>query len=222
MLLWKAQNGGKRFYAGPAVFSSNHGPHYVGHDAKFLITRWGTFLNAKATFRRLERQRTATVRDLRSLSQEQLQTRPAPDSWSALEVLDHLIRSERAVLRSMRENMGHNHEATIQERLRNGIVTVMMLLPTRLRIPGSVSFLAPQTGGGDLQLLAEAWTAERASLSLFLESLSPDDERKGLFRHPVGGWTTASGALCFLQAHFVHHTYQLSRLKRALHQGRTT
>ena len=90
-----------------------------------------------------------------------------------------------------------------------------MLVPGRVKVPNVVTSILPTETERAFSALRQAWAADRAKLTGFLNSLSIVDLPKGVFRHPFGGWATANGALLFLRAHLQHHRYQLGRLRRA-------
>lgn len=153
--------------------------------------------------------------ELQHWSPERLRFRAELESWSVLDILDHLVLTERAVLAVMRQNLNAGNVINLRDRLRNLFVNGIMMLPTRLQVPTSVTFLLPSRTRVDLCGLRSEWDADRKALSTFLEGLSSADRRKGVFRHPVGGWTTPNGGLVFLRLHLHHHRYQFARIRKA-------
>jgi len=153
--------------------------------------------------------------ELQTWSPVRLGYRPSDDAWSALDLLEHLRLTERAVLETMQRNLGSGNRVTLKDRFRSARVLAIMLLPTRLKVPGSVKSILPTRAPGDLAEIRIEWTHDRRRLADFLETLSGTDREEGVFRHPFGGWTTPRGALCFLRSHLCHHRYQLARLRRS-------
>jgi hypothetical protein len=172
-------------------------------------------MSAKSRFGRLERQKSRTLQKILAIPSEQLQRRPESGSWCILEVLDHVIRAERGVLHMMRQNLTAEHSTSVRETLKSVAVLVAMLLPVRIRMPDSVTSIRPKLPDGGLEEIREEWAKLRGELGAFIDALSESDLRKGLFCHPKGGWTTAAGAMLFLESHSFHHAYQLNRLKRS-------
>jgi hypothetical protein len=158
---------------------------------------------------------------LESCSPERLCFRPSDEAWCALELLEHLMLSERAVLATMKQNLRGGKRVTLRDRFLSGRVLAITLLPTRLRVPRQASAILPSGKRKDLAALNQDWTDHRKSLADFLESLSDVQRTQGLFRHPFGGWTTAHGALLFVHVHFRHHGYQVARIRRATDNSRT-
>ena len=169
---------------------------------------------------RLERQTRSLLDQLCTWSPEQLRFRPSPTSWSALELIEHLMFAERAVLQMMRGNLGEGRDVTMIDRFRSVVVLGMMALPLRFKVPDAVNQISPSKVSSNLLSLRDSWRDERRVLAEFLGALSIRDRKSGIFRHPAGGWTTAGGALLFLRLHLWHHTYQFRRLRKTVRAQR--
>jgi len=165
---------------------------------------------------RLERRTRRLLDELCTWTPEQLRLRPSPASWSALELIEHLMLSERAVLGMMRSNVGEGRDITVGDRFRSAVVLGMMALPLRLNVPNTVEEIIPSKMQPDLRSLRDSWSDDRRVLAAFLAGLSRADRKLGVFRHPVGGLTTAGGALVFLSLHLWHHSYQFRRLRKTV------
>ncbi|MEZ5356303.1 MAG: DinB family protein [Bryobacteraceae bacterium] len=150
----------------------------------------------------------------------ELRFRPSEDSWSALAVIDHLILAERAVLAAMRSHLGERRDVTWKDRCRGAFILAIMVSPIRVKVPGSARQILPLETSPDLPSLRRTWADDRRALAGFLQGLSAAERKQGVFRHPVGGWTTPSGALLFLHLHFRHHLHQVRRLRRLRGQRR--
>jgi len=162
----------------------------------------------------LERRRQNLFCELQSWTPEQLGFRPSPGGWSALDLLDHLILTEKAVLDTITRNLSLSINVKFSDRCRNGLLLVFMALPVRLRVPESVRHILPGDIQFDLLALRRRWADDRKILSGFLRDLNSNVLKSGVFRHPAGGWATPFGALLFLHSHFFHHMYQLRRLRK--------
>jgi DinB superfamily len=171
---------------------------------------------------RLEKRTQSLLRELGKWSPEQLQFRPAPEAWSALQLVDHLIRVERTVLAAMRSHLSETHAIKANDRVQSAVLLVVMALPIRVKAPGPVAAaIRPVPTQPDLGSLRGTWASDRRLLTEFLRGLSAADRKKGLLRHPAGGWTSASGALLFVHLHLRHHRYQFARLRKAFKTQKT-
>ena len=141
--------------------------------------------------------------------------RPAPDAWSADEVAEHLMRSERSFVVGMerqlaagdaRRDVGApSHEALAM------LVDRLLSPDFRYPMPEPVAaFIAP-TGLAPAEVRAE-WDAIAARLRDLVSSLPPELADVGLLRHPIIGAMSAEGTLRFAAAHLGHHGHQLARI----------
>jgi len=165
---------------------------------------------------RLERRTRRLLDELCTWTPEQLRFRPSPASWSALELTEHLMLTERAVSEMMRRNISEGRDVRMRDRFRSALVLGMMALPLRLNVPDTVNQIIPSKMQPDLRSLRDSWSHDRRVLAAFLAGLSIADRKLGVFRHPAGGWTTAGGALVFLRLHLWHHSYQFRRLRKTV------
>lgn len=170
---------------------------------------------------RLERQKADLLEELATWSPEQLSFRPQAQSWSALDVLDHLEKVERGVLLSFRKNLGGSQRINLRDRYGTFVVRAVMRLPIRVKVPAATPFILPET---DVQFaaLVERWDKTRETFAAFFGSLTSYTPTLGVFLHPRGGWMNLLHALKFLSVHLHHHLYQVRRLKRVQRELRQT
>ena len=166
------------------------------------------------TFQNLERQKADLLAAFASLPLSQLHFQPNPASWSALQVLDHLQKTEHGITDAVVGNLPNPQEQPFSDRLKTTLLRGLFLLPSRVKAPGSAVQILP---GDDLELpvVVERWAGTRRRLADLIASFPPPTLYLGVFRHPVSGWMTVGQTLHFLSAHIVHHNYQLRRLARS-------
>ena len=167
--------------------------------------------------RRWERVVCRRDRMLAQLAQwpaESLRVCPANGGWSALEVVDHLVRSHREVLRRMQDVRQPHPKVKFPDRLRGWMVWGVMWLPTRVAMPKSVEPQVRPASTDDLATLAEEWKRVDAALHDHVVALSDAERRAGVARHPVSGWLDARAGIRFIESHLAHHGYQISRLSK--------
>ena len=172
-------------------------------------------LSLRSTIRRLELQKAELVRRIEAWPSEWLACKPSPSEWSALEVLDHLRKTELAVLHSCEKNLkSREYLVTPTERAKTVLLLTMMRLPIKLKVPEPVSFVLPD-GVTCLEAELTLWSAQRLLLNSFLEALPTIDGSVGAIYHPATGWMNLRAALRFLSVHIRHHEFQLQRIKNA-------
>jgi len=169
-----------------------------------------------ASLSKLEKRTQYLLDEFSAWTPEQLRFRPSPASWSALELIEHLMLTERAVLGMIRSNIDEGREVRMRDRFGSAVVLGMMALPLRLNVPDVVKQLNPSKMQPDLPSLRDSWRYDRRVLAGLLGALSIADRKLGVFRHPAGGRTTAGGALVALRLHLWHHSYQFRRLRKTV------
>ena len=162
-----------------------------------------------------QRHRRELLERLGGWSQEELATQPADGGWTALEVMDHLIRSEESIMRAMVAGAAAPCRIPAADRVKGALLTRMFLTPARVQVPARVSHILPRDVGS-MEELAARWDAVEREMEGRLELWESVPGKLGIFRHPVAGWMSASGALSFLNAHIVHHGFQVDRIQRSV------
>lgn len=155
------------------------------------------------------------LREISSFSPNQLQFRYAPGSWCALEVLDHVIKTESSIFDEMREHLPRRFTPPRGDPFRCSVVNAVMRSPFRVRVPPHVaSLIQPEMRIG-LDELVAGWLRLREDMRAWLGEPAPGMARFSAFKHPVGGWMRLSQAFTFLAAHVHHHRYQLKRIRKS-------
>ena len=167
------------------------------------------------TIGRLERQKAELIRRLEAWPQDWLTFKPAPAAWSVLEVIDHVRKTELAVLRSCERSLKTRKDAvTPSESVKARLLLAMLRLPIRLEVPEPVSFVRPDHVTS-FQDVLDSWSVERLLLREFVGAFMRIAENVGLVFHPAVGWMNLGTTLKFLSVHLRHHEYQLQRIKKA-------
>jgi hypothetical protein len=162
----------------------------------------------------LERQKAELVRWIEAWPSECLAYKATPSEWSALQVFDHLRKTELAVLHSCKQNLrSREHSVSPSGRAKTAMLLAMMRLPIKLKVPGQVSFVLPDDVTS-LQTVLSSWSDERLRLKAFVEALTTADETVGVVFHPAAGWMNLRATVSFLAIHIRHHKYQLQRIKK--------
>ncbi len=162
-----------------------------------------------------QRHRRELLERLCGWSGEKLRAQPAEGGWNALEVVDHLIRTEEAIMGAMVAGAAAPCRIPATDRVKGALLTRMFLTPARVRVPAQVSFLLPRDVG-TMEELAARWDAVEREMEGRLALWESVPGKLGIFRHPVAGWMSASGALSFLNAHIVHHGFQVDRIQQSI------
>ena len=71
----------------------------------------------RPSFDNLQRWKQAMLSGLFAWHEDQLRFRPAPASWSALDVMDHLIKTEKGWIDAVRSNLPDGHLVASRDRI---------------------------------------------------------------------------------------------------------
>ena len=155
----------------------------------------------------------ALLDELAAHSAEALDRPPAPGQWSALQVMQHLMRSEELSMRYLQKKLRYQPElrkAGPAAALRSRLLRFYLRLPFKFKAPAPVD--AP-TFEADVSLeeLAGRWKANRRELRAFLDGLPDDTYDKEVYKHPFAGRLTLTGMVDFFDGHFQRHRQQIRR-----------
>lgn len=171
-------------------------------------------MNCDERIRRLEEQKGAVLETVRSWPTELQVWRPADGGWNALEVLDHLVRTESGICGVVARGLAAPQRMSARDRVGFLFVEQVFLSRRRVKVPASVEEFILPGEGLELGDIAERWA--RARLDLQHVAHEAEGCRGGVFRHPVSGWMNFEQVLRFFSAHIVHHEYQLERIREGL------
>ena len=166
----------------------------------------------KRQFGRIESQRVVVMNELGQDGQEDVAWKPAPESWSLTEVIEHLVIAEERALRGLERErpaeLGSRFGAAVKIRL----ITLLSPLPFRVKAPSKG--LLP-TGTASLSELAARWGEARCRLAGVLAAVTPDALGERRWKHPIAGWLDTEDWLRFIYAHTHHHRAQIGRIRSA-------
>lgn len=168
--------------------------------------------NLQLYFNRMEMDFENLFKFVSQFSNEELNTRPEPKAWSALQVMHHLILSERGSLDYVKKKVyfGSNtlKKASAASRLRAMMLVTSLKQPIKLSAPSEASeaFLPELT---TLQETEQLWRTTRREVRDFLAQQTDDILNSDCFKHPITGKMNAWGMLDFFEVHFKRHFKQI-------------
>lgn len=155
---------------------------------------------------------------LGALSPEARAWSPAPDTWSALQVLDHLLKVEQSMLWGLSRQVSRGadrRDLGPRDPDKLALVDSVLRSPRPFRMPAAVErFISPDPQP-DYAALREAWAEIGAQTRALLGTVPEALREAGLIGHPIAGPLGVDDLVPFLEAHVVHHEHQLDRLDAA-------
>ena len=161
---------------------------------------------------RVETRRRDIIAESDRRSAAQLTFRPAPGAWSTLDVIEHLVKVEEAIVSRIRPREPRSLREAAKAKATLLAMRVVFGFRRRVKVP--LQAVVP-LGGATLHDLAERWEGAERALEARLEAFGPGDWSRPMMRHPVLGLLTPAEALTFLRCHMGHHRRQIARLERA-------
>ena len=164
-------------------------------------------------FHRLEDDRCQLAALLQKHPEEYLHRNPRPRKWSVMEILLHLVTSERLTVNYMRKKslvIDSLKDAGLMESLKLTLLVISQRLPLRYKAPTVVLEHTPAMV--PLPALLTQWDEIRTDLNVWLDSVADRHLHRLIYKHPVVGRLDVVQALTFMQAHFHHHLPQIARL----------
>jgi len=151
--------------------------------------------------------------EMATYSEQQLNAKADPKSWSALQVAQHLAVSEASSLAYVRKKMAHTQtfpKAGIAELARSFFIRLLLFQPFKFKAPPVVgnAVLSPNN---TLEVIRQQWLNARQDWQEFFEAMPRELENKAVFKHPRAGRIGWKHVLCFFSDHFDRHRQQIRK-----------
>jgi len=143
---------------------------------------------------------------------DQLTFKPDPDHWNLLQVLDHIVTSEKmSAIYIKRQLNGKKYPPApgMKSSIRYGLLKTAFKLPFRYKAP---SIVDPTGKNPDLNQLQESWKTIRQEFHTIIESTDEELLDLGVYKHPRAGLLNMEQALDFMIIHIRHHQKQIERI----------
>ncbi|TVP72689.1 MAG: DinB family protein [Gemmatimonadales bacterium] len=135
------------------------------------------------------------------------------DSWTPLQVLDHVARVEAFTVLGVRQGLGDGPAKGPSLRHRAGRLLVRAVFSLRLRVGTPDTRVDPAPADSlTLGQVERDWYEAREALRQALSEV--EDPRRALVRHPVAGPLNVLETLEFLGRHQRHHMHQVDRIRK--------
>ena len=126
-------------------------------------------------------------------------------AWSPLQALEHLMLSERAVVRWI---LSGREPGKFSLKNRFLKLTMRGFFALKLKTKAPMKQLIPQDSP-DLESVTATWSQVHEDLAGYLEAVTADTLGQPVFRHPLAGAMDTSETLDFMIRHQRHHWRQI-------------
>ena len=176
----------------------------VGKNSMTIISKLQTKLEI------YDQQRNALLNDLERLDEEEVRRKSGPNTWSLLEIVQHLVLSEREVLQNLPEP---KILTTRKQDFRHLVSYALVFAVLRWNIPAPVpsDSMVPD-GNTSLSELHYQWDENLTWLRDYLNTLRLEDVGRAVFRHPIAGPMTIGQTINLATLHFDAHFRQIQKV----------
>lgn len=162
----------------------------------------------------LEDLRKEIVSQYDSYTTDQLTFKPDPGHWNLLQVLDHIVTSEKmSAIYIKRQLNGKKYPPPPgrKSKYRYALLKLALKLPFRYKAPSIVDSTGKTP---DLHTLQDNWKTIRGEIRSIVENTDEELLELGVYKHPSAGLLDMEQALDFLDMHIRHHQKQMERITR--------
>ncbi len=165
-------------------------------------------------FNQIEAQRNALLNEISRLSHAQQNFKPSRESWSILQVLNHLVYSETNTVKYMNKKMlgiAAAEKSGIYAKVRMFVLNAFLRSPLKFKAPKAA--LPVQEEVYVFDNMKKQWDDVRFQFGKIIDQLGNADADKLIFKHPISGKFNIYQTMSFLEEHIEHHKKQIGRIK---------
>ena len=170
----------------------------------------------KPGFEKMEATKATLLKSLASLDAAALNRKPDANTWSILQVVAHVTKSEAGTLQYIKKKTQDPNalpKAGIVPWFRIAALVVGIHSPMKFKAPKAMADL-PETG--DFQAASFAWAEVREDWREFIEAFPQVLNDRLIFRHPFVGLLGPAQLMIFLNQHLGNHVRQIARIRKRL------
>lgn len=165
-------------------------------------------------FEQSEQLRQQLLVDVQDLDEAQMAFRPAYDAWSIVQVLQHLMLVESAVLQYLEKKLQATTfpNAGFGAKIRSKLLNVALRTPVKVKAPQG---LAQPVRAMTFWDVAKRWNDNRDALESMLGKLTENHLDSAIYKHLIAGYLNVFQMFDFIDNHLRHHIIQVNRIKAA-------
>lgn len=160
----------------------------------------------------LEVLRNDVVSEYDSYTEQQLSFQPEAGHWNLLQVLDHIVTSEKMSAIYMKRQLSakkYPPAPGFKSSVRYKLLKLALWLPFRYKAPAIVDSSDKSPRLNDLK---KSWQTIRQEIRILTENTDEELLSLGIYSHPRAGILNMEQALDFMDLHIRHHQKQIQRI----------
>ncbi|WP_335966479.1 DinB family protein [Galbibacter sp. PAP.153] len=151
------------------------------------------------------------IADVSTLTEAQLTFKPAPDSWSVSQCLEHIVASEKMLFDMAKKEMEKPAQPELKDQVKTSDTALISMMTDR-----SKKFQAPKELQGtgeykDPQVAINDFLAARKPVLEYIENTDVENMRNHISDYPTGK-SDGYQNLLFIAAHCARHTKQIEEI----------
>jgi len=165
----------------------------------------------KKNWNEIEAQRKSIFNALRTEADATLNKKPAPEAWSVVQVLQHLMAAESATLAYLQKKMpeiANMRKAGFKNAYRSLLLKIALRMPFKFKAP---KMTVPGTEAAALAEIEKQWEEIRMGFYVLLDNLTEEEIPKELFNHVRAGKFNVLQMVNFFGEHIARHEKQIAR-----------
>ncbi len=157
--------------------------------------------------------RKAMISELETWSEQDLRFKPN-GAWNALQVVDHIINSEKGTLGyMMKKTMAKVKELPTRGEVEQSAADQLNAALKSDRKWKAPDVLPDPSDNRSLKEMVAYWEGLQLKMREFTSNLDAAYDDKLIFRHPLSGRLDMEQTVTFLANHIEHHMHQIERIK---------
>lgn len=160
---------------------------------------------------RMETEHKNLFKELHKYPDDLLNKKPAPEAWSVIQVLKHLITADGYSLEYLRKKVASKEDVRhegLTGLYKSVLLKVIFLTPLKFKSPKVVD---PDAEFATLKELEEKWTETRRGIAEVTAQMNDAQLSKGYWKHARAGKMNIYQMFDFLHIHFIRHKKQIDR-----------
>lgn len=169
----------------------------------------------KAGFEQMEATKAMLLKSLAPLDAAALNRKPDAHTWSILQVIAHLTKSEGGTLHYIKKTQDPSAlpKAGLVPWFRIAVLVAGVHSPLKFKAPTAIADV-PETG--DFQAASFAWAEVREDWREFADAFPAALNDRMIFRHPFVGLLGPAQTMIFLNQHLGNHVRQIASIRKTL------
>ncbi|MGB1032970.1 MAG: DinB family protein [Flavobacteriales bacterium] len=165
----------------------------------------------------LKENKQKLISRLDSWTEDQLSAKESDESWSAKQIVEHILVSEMGTFHYMKKKTSSGwdalEDANEEHRESSNKLNAALTSDKKWKAP---PVLPEPVGDAPWEKLKMKWLGMNAPLEQFSTNMPEGAEVKLVSKHPYAGRQTMEQTLGFLAEHITHHHHQIDRLEEFL------